>query len=71
MASAPPQEPKLGECVKIANLAHLRKILGDYPGVFVQFWSQSCPPCVRIKPVFENLAKMNENENIVFCQVNT
>jgi thiol-disulfide isomerase/thioredoxin len=64
-------DPKLGEVCTIANLAHLRKIIGEYPGVFVDFWNEGCPPCRRIKPVFENLARMNENENIVFCAVNT
>jgi thioredoxin 1 len=53
------------------SLAHLKKIIAEYPGVFVDFWSETCPPCRRIKPVFENMAKMNENENIAFCAVNT
>ena len=69
--TAPATDPKLGEVCKIVSLAHLRKIIEDYPGVFIDFWSPTCPPCMRIKPVFENLAKMNENENIAFCAVNT
>ena len=48
----PGQDPKLGEACDIVSLAHLRKIIADYPGVFCMFTGDGCPPCKRIKPVF-------------------
>jgi thioredoxin-like negative regulator of GroEL len=49
----------------------LQKLIKDTPAVAVDFWSPSCPPCLRIKPVFENLARANDNENLKFATVNT
>ena len=64
-------EPKVGEVCQVANLAHLQKLIKDCPGLIVDFWSQTCPPCMRIKPTFESAAKANDNENLVFAAVNT
>lgn len=60
-------EPELGEVCDIISLNQLKKIIEDYPAVIVDFWGEGCPPCQKIKPVFANLAKANENENLVFC----
>lgn len=64
-------EPKLGEVCKVISLNQLNKLINDYPGLIVDFWSPTCPPCMRIKPTFEAAAKSNENENLVFAAVNT
>ena len=75
MGGAPAQQqalpPDVGEVCEIRHLAHLKGIIQDYPAVIVDFWSPSCPPCMRIKPEFAALAKANDNENLVFCTVNT
>lgn len=65
------QEPKVGEVCQVVNNAHLQKLIKDSPGLIVDFWSQTCPPCMRIKPTFEAAAKSNDNENLVFAAVNT
>lgn len=36
----------------------------------VDFWSPSCGPCMRFKPIFESTASANQNTKIVFCAVN-
>ena len=72
-AQAPPVqlEAKVGEVCKIAGLSHLQKLIKESPGLIVDFWSPSCPPCMRIKPTFESAAKANENPNLVFAACNT
>jgi thiol-disulfide isomerase/thioredoxin len=71
-ASMPQQsEPKLGEVCQIGGLAQLQKLIKETPGLIVDFWSPTCPPCMRIKPIFESAAKANENPNLVFAAVNT
>jgi len=65
------QEPRVGEVCQVANNAHLQKLIKDCPGLIVDFWSQTCPPCMRIKPTFEAAAKANDNENLVFAAVDT
>lgn len=37
----------------------------------MDFWNAGCPPCMRIKPHFEQLAKQNQNPNLVFASVDT
>jgi len=64
-------EPQVGQVCQVSNMAQLQKILKDYAGVIVDFWSPTCPPCMRIKPTFENAAKSNDNPNLVFVAVNT
>ena len=49
------------------RIVHLQKIIKDYAGVVIDFWSPTCPPCMRFKPIFESAARGNPNKNIVFC----
>lgn len=69
---APAQtEPKVGQVFHAGNNAQLQKIIKETPGVIIDFWSPTCPPCMRIKPTFEAAAKANDNPNLVFVAVNT
>ena len=52
-------------------MKQLQELINNTPGLIVDFWSPSCPPCMRIKPVFESAAKANENDNLIFAAVNT
>ena len=61
--------PQQGEVMVISSLVHLQKIIKDYAGVVIDFWSPTCPPCMRFKPIFESAARGNPNKNIVFCSV--
>ena len=69
----PPMEgpPEVGKVYQCAALSVLQKLIKETPGVIVDFWSPSCPPCMRIKPTFESAAKTNENPNLIFVAVNT
>jgi thiol-disulfide isomerase/thioredoxin len=60
-----------GSVVKVQDLRQLKKLISESAGLIVDFWSPSCPPCLRIKPTFESAAKANENPNLVFAAVNT
>lgn len=73
MGPPPPMEgpPEVGKVYQCAGLQILQKLIKETPGLIVDFWSPSCPPCMRIKPTFENAAKANENPNLIFVAVNT
>jgi thiol-disulfide isomerase/thioredoxin len=49
----------------------LQQLIKDSPALAVDFWSATCPPCMRIKPIFESLSSSNQNENLIFAAVNT
>lgn len=70
-AAAGNQEPTHNEVVQINSLVQLQKIIKDYRGVVIDFWSPRCGPCMRFKPTFEGAAKANTNKNIIFCAVQT
>ena len=70
-ASSAPPEPKAGEVCVVSSLMQLQNIIKKYPGVIIDFWSPSCPPCMRFKPIYEAAARANTNEDIVFCTVQT
>lgn len=63
------EAPKVGTVTHIQNQAHLQKIIKEYPGVVVDFWSANSQGCMRFKPIFEGTAQGNQNKNIVFCAV--
>jgi thioredoxin-like negative regulator of GroEL len=52
-------------------LTQLNKLIKETPALAVDFWGDPCPPCLRIKPVFESLSQANENDNLKFAAVNT
>ena len=64
-------QPEVGKVFEVVNNGQLQKLLQNVAGVIVDFWSPSCPPCMRIKPVYESAAKANTNPNLVFATVNT
>mmetsp|Transcript_31610 Transcript_31610/g.48343 ORF Transcript_31610/g.48343 Transcript_31610/m.48343 type:complete len:122 (-) Transcript_31610:842-1207(-) len=49
----------------------MNQLIKNSPGLIVDFWSPTCPPCMRIKPTYESAARANENSNLVFAAVNT
>mmetsp|Transcript_36468 Transcript_36468/g.87941 ORF Transcript_36468/g.87941 Transcript_36468/m.87941 type:complete len:209 (+) Transcript_36468:99-725(+) len=38
--------------------------------VVLDFTSDNCPPCEMIKPIYADLSRLEEFENVVFCKVN-
>ena len=56
--------------MQVTSLAHMQLLIKEQPAVVVDFWSPSCPPCMRFKPVYENTCRANQNPKIVFCAVN-
>ena len=71
MQRATSGKPVHGEVFEITSLVQLQKIVKDYQGVVIDFWSPTCPPCMSFKPKFESACRGNPNKNIVFCTVNT
>lgn len=60
----------MGEVMQISSLAHLQLLIKEQPAVIIDFWSPTCPPCMRFKPIYENMAAGNQNPKIIFCAVN-
>lgn len=51
--------PTHNEVIKITSLVQLQKIIKDFRGVVIDFWSPTCPPCMRFKPTFEGACHSN------------
>lgn len=62
--NSPP--PPTSPVTEIENLAHLERIIAETPAVIIDFWSPTCPPCMRIKPTFEAVAKANDVRKFLF-----
>jgi len=62
-------QPTLGEVCQITSLVQLQTIIKNYAGVIIDFYSPTCPPCMRFKPIYEAQARANRNKRIVFCAV--
>lgn len=63
-------KPQMGQVMQVTSLAHLTVLIKEQPAVIIDFWSPTCPPCMRFKPMFESMANANQNPKIVFCAVN-
>lgn len=45
------------------------KVLETHDTLVLDFWAPWCPPCKGFAPVFEAVAK--QNEDMAFCRINT
>ena len=65
-----PQQP-VG-IIEIKNYADFSLILQKNRAVVVDFFSLTCPPCMKIKPVYAQIAKETEDRypDIRFCACN-
>jgi len=54
LLNSPP--PPTSPVTEITDSAHLDRILQQSPGVIIDFWSPTCPPCMKMKPTFEAVA---------------
>ena len=63
------ERPKHNEVVKINNLAHLQKVIKDYPGVIVNFWNPTAQICVKFNNEYQSMCHGNQNKNVIFCSV--
>ena len=53
--------------LEIRNFEDFFEVIEKSEGVVIDFYSLSCPPCRRIKPIFADIAQNNQNKNLVFC----
>lgn len=56
----------------ILNDGNFKVEVLDYEGVvFVDFWSNKCPPCIELMPEIENFSKENKKiyEEVKFCKL--
>jgi len=42
---------------EVTSEAQFKKILSDYPAVVVDFYSQTCGPCIMMAPIYKEVAK--------------
>eukprot|EP00744_Colponema_vietnamica_P006476 GILI01009403.1.p1 GENE.GILI01009403.1~~GILI01009403.1.p1 ORF type:complete len:554 (+),score=153.85 GILI01009403.1:88-1749(+) len=59
------------ELIDVTSDAQFRDILSKNAAVVVDFWSPRCPPCLKIKPIFAEMAKTYKNAGLVCCAINT
>ena len=57
------------EVVEITTEAAFKKVLSDNPAVAVDFYSQTCGPCIMIAPKFKELSREYEGKNVKFVKV--
>lgn len=55
----------------VHNLAQMKKLIKDTPGVIIDFWRRNPPsgPCEHFKPKFASACSANQNKKLVFCTV--
>ena len=54
----------------IKNASEWDSLVSDKKLVAADFWAPWCPYCIRLKPVFEAVAKDYGGENIQFVKIN-
>lgn len=55
--------------LEIKNIKDIEKISQLNLPILIDFWAPWCPPCLFMKPIFENLAKKYSNK-LLFVKVN-
>lgn len=50
----------LGAVEEVTSQGQFQKILAEYPAVSVDFYSQTCGPCIMMAPIFKDLASEYE-----------
>lgn len=65
---APHSDKKLIEC---KTLSEVQDLIKAYPGIVVDCWSPTCPPCMKFKPIYSQMADYYGSDKIKFITVNT
>jgi thiol-disulfide isomerase/thioredoxin len=66
-------QPSGPAVLSITDPTQFANVLKSSPGAIVDFFSYTCPPCMKIKPYFENLAKEYQRKcpELKFISVDT
>lgn len=57
--------------IEAKSMTEVQDILQQFPGVVVDCWSPTCPPCMKFKPIFAQMAEQYGSDKIKFVTVNT
>ncbi|KAI8894855.1 thioredoxin-like protein [Globomyces pollinis-pini] len=58
------------ELIHITSPEQFDDILTNSPLLILDFFTDWCPPCKAIAPIYENLSTIPNYSNIQFCKVN-
>lgn len=56
---------------EVKSLAEIQDLIQIYPGLVIDCWSPTCPPCMKFKPIFHEMAEQYGSDKVKFVTVNT
>ena len=51
-----------GTVTHLSDITEMQVQMATCPGMIIDFWSPQCPPCVKFKPEFEQLASFYSSD---------
>lgn len=57
--------------VEVNSLAELKDLIQAYPGVIIDCWRPTCPPCMKFKPIYAQMAETYGSDKVKFVTANT
>jgi len=57
--------------VEVKSLAELQDLIHAYPGVIIDCWRPTCPPCMKFKPIYAQMAELYGSDKVKFVTANT
>ena len=68
----PPPQQNTPKVIEITNYTEFSNIIKDNQAVVIDFFSLTCPPCMRIKPIYAQIAQETfaTYPDIKFCSCN-
>lgn len=57
--------------IEAKSLTEIQDLLQTYPGLVIDCWSPTCPPWMKFKPIFHEMAEQYGSDKVKFVTVNT
>lgn len=64
------EKNKTEDVIKVTSDNFDEVVLNSEKTVLVDFYADWCPPCKLLAPVFDEVARENTNDNLIFVRIN-